>query len=404
MHIDEAVRSLRQSIIESLSKAPSPQYHIGTLVLEEARRGFPDTGLNCDWACIELSLTTGKLWAELSEYPSHYGPTRSGSVMLSAASFARIAEDLGFGEMIRAFKTEADWDKLFDAELVESLYTAGIEYLPAKLVYERVTVREAGLWDGSFFTYSFLRGLTDLHPEGIFQGPECQSMRGGLRIIANLAKHILDIGGKIHSIVLSQEGDDDPYDYKPFRFDEYDSFESFLESYSNRLYDDYIAFATFNDAEIRVEFNCTDVNVRFPMKQAAAGIAYIHELVKAFGSDSFHEEPGSDELQWDAQTQTVLRTFRLDKAGECFLHTVMNTDGRITGYRLISNAKVAAQYELPPENADAFKQILYKETHKNAAGHIAECCAMYLQHHTPQQLIALAEKHSLIEKHAAETD
>ena len=106
----------------------------------------------------------------------------------------------------------------------------------------------------------------------------------------------------------------------------------------------------------------------------------------------------------NAQTQTVLRTFRLDKAGECFLRTVMNTDGRITGYRLISNAKVAAQYELPPEHADAFKQILYKETHKNAAGHIAECCAMYLQHHTPQQLIALAEKHSLIEKHTAETD
>ncbi len=416
MHIDEAVKVFRKGIIDFLAKFPCKEYPICSYLFEEADRYFPaGPGFRWDSAHITLDLTTGDLMVHLGTYPVHGRTTESNSSM-SAASFAGHAKEAGLSEDCQAFRTKADWAKLFDSELLAALAAAGIEYLPAKASepkYDPVRIREVHFSDG-MLAYHF-RYITDLFPSGD-KGLPYREMLWAPRVIANLAKHILDLGGKAQDFLIGGGVTELSHTGTLAYRKSYDTFDSFVENSRADFVAAYGQVRQEYGSSIDLEFNYTLVNARinrtdiqvkyskpvsetivcFPLKQAAGGIAYIRELVKKFGDERFYSEAGCDELQWDAPTRMIHRTFQLDGRGECLLRTLINTDGRVAGHHLIVQAEDTAQYEFLPEKMDELEKLLAKEMKQAPAYSTTERCAMYLQYHTPQELIALAKEHGLI--------
>lgn len=124
MAIEDAVASLRSRIIERITKDPSLRFELEALVWQDAAQCFPEKGFHWDLACFKLALTSGRLHADVSTYPNMFGACRESSYPVSAAEFHRIATEYHWSPMLRAFRSDEDWAKLFDDSLTAAVSSA----------------------------------------------------------------------------------------------------------------------------------------------------------------------------------------------------------------------------------------------------------------------------------------
>ena len=126
--ISEAVKILRGRIIESIAKNPSMNFDLSSLLWGEAASCFP-TNASWQWdgAFFKLNLMTGKLGAEVSTYPGNLGRCLEGWEFLSASRFHEIAIRYNMAPELRVFRTDEDWQKLFDDELKAAIREASVK-------------------------------------------------------------------------------------------------------------------------------------------------------------------------------------------------------------------------------------------------------------------------------------
>ena len=112
--------------MESIAKNPSMKFALSSLLWGEAASCFPG-GPPWDGAFFELNLMTGELSAEVSTYPLGHGRVLEGREFLSASRFHEIAIRYNMAPELRAFRTDEDWQRLFDDELKEAIREADVK-------------------------------------------------------------------------------------------------------------------------------------------------------------------------------------------------------------------------------------------------------------------------------------
>ena len=122
--VDAAVKSLRKQIIANITKNPAVKYPLFSLLWQDAASCFPKRGFGWDFAEFKLDLQTGKLLANVSTYPNQFGASYEDVISLSASEFNRIAKQYNMSPELQAFKSDEDWNKLFDDSLKSAASSA----------------------------------------------------------------------------------------------------------------------------------------------------------------------------------------------------------------------------------------------------------------------------------------
>ena len=286
----------------------------------------------------------------------------------------------------------------------------------AQPVYRPVTTREAKVSKGEF-QYKFRKG-TDLFADGR-EGLAYPELLGNFQIAANLGKHILDTGGSIRNIFIGGGSDEVEHTGTVAYSAGYQSLEAFVqncmkdmddaEAEAEREYGGWFSSLDFNyiiidarikETDIRVEVSCfvPTITVRIRLGTGSEGLAYLVELVRAFGAKSFHQGVGADELCWDSCQKVFRRTFQLEETRTFFWTSHMNAEGVFTKYALDVETAEDAHYEISPGEIDRLARLLEKKTNQKYPRSPEVSCACYLQQHTGWDLIALLKRHALIKR------
>lgn len=122
--VDKAVKSLRKQIIAEITNNPAVEYQLSSLLWEAAASCFPERGFGWDFAEFNLDLQTGKLLANVSTYPNQFGASYEDVISLSACEFNRIAKQYNMSPELQAFKSDEDWNQLFDDNLKSAVSSA----------------------------------------------------------------------------------------------------------------------------------------------------------------------------------------------------------------------------------------------------------------------------------------
>ena len=121
----EAVDLLRDRIIAEIAESPKTEYQLGSLLLEDARCCFPSgKSFQRDGAWFFLDLQTGRLRVDVSAYPNTSGPCPQDSFPLTALEFYQIAKRYSFIPELQSFRSEQDWESLFDDRLKAAVSNA----------------------------------------------------------------------------------------------------------------------------------------------------------------------------------------------------------------------------------------------------------------------------------------
>lgn len=124
----KAIQSLRADIIANIEKTPSLTYQLSSLLFADAARCFPNGyGFNWDGAWFKLDLQTGKLYANVSTYPNHFGASREDVYYLTAAEFYQKATEFNMSQKLQYMVTDEDWNELFDDQLQSAVARAAKE-------------------------------------------------------------------------------------------------------------------------------------------------------------------------------------------------------------------------------------------------------------------------------------
>lgn len=122
--VDAAVKSLRKQIIARITKSPTVEYLLFRLLWQDAASCFPGRGFGWDLAEFNLDLQTGKLLANVATYPNQFGASYEDVISLSACEFNRIAKQYNMSPELQAFKSDEDWNQLFDDNLKSAVSSA----------------------------------------------------------------------------------------------------------------------------------------------------------------------------------------------------------------------------------------------------------------------------------------
>lgn len=115
---NDAIRILRERIIDTISKTPATTYELSSLLWNDAALCFPTNySFNWDGAWFKLNLLTKELYADVSTYPNQFGGSREDKYHLTADEFHQKALEFHMANELQCMKTEADWHTLFDADL-----------------------------------------------------------------------------------------------------------------------------------------------------------------------------------------------------------------------------------------------------------------------------------------------
>ncbi len=110
---NDRINSLRNGIIDFINKAPEHvnHYPLASFLWDRDRFGV-------DGVWYTLNLETKTINVEESDYPNAFGYYRERKYSLSASDFAKRAPELLKEDSVfLLFKTQDDWDKLFDDSL-----------------------------------------------------------------------------------------------------------------------------------------------------------------------------------------------------------------------------------------------------------------------------------------------
>lgn len=121
---EEAIQTLRTSIIKSISKYPAKNYLLSKLLWDDAEKCFPDAPFGWDIAEFYLDLESGRLFAETATYPNRFGACREGAYSLTPEEFHQKVTEHSLGELLLEFECQEDWDILFDDELKDAVSSA----------------------------------------------------------------------------------------------------------------------------------------------------------------------------------------------------------------------------------------------------------------------------------------
>lgn len=108
---DDAIKAIRNDIIQKITKKPSDKYEIGSLLWEDAADCF---GKPWDYAGFYLNLRTKELYVNASTYPDRSNYHES-TWSISVTEFHKISTR--YFNKFQNLKCEEDWELLFDSEL-----------------------------------------------------------------------------------------------------------------------------------------------------------------------------------------------------------------------------------------------------------------------------------------------
>lgn len=120
---EEAIRALRQRIIESVENERISTVTLTQLLGPAAKACFPEGD---PWyvADFKLALAEMNLYVLVSTYPNQFGATRDTSFSLTPARFHEIAKEYGFPRDLQYMESAEDWKRLMNDELTEALDAA----------------------------------------------------------------------------------------------------------------------------------------------------------------------------------------------------------------------------------------------------------------------------------------
>ena len=101
---------------------------------------FQPPTMGMGFATIRLDLVREQPYAEVSDYPDNFGRYREIRYDLSPEFFHEVAVNLNLDPKWQQFRTQEDWDRLFDDELREAVASAFLAHekeKEAKLAQER---------------------------------------------------------------------------------------------------------------------------------------------------------------------------------------------------------------------------------------------------------------------------
>lgn len=123
----DAIKAIRNDIIQKITKKPSDKYELGSLRWPDAKNYF---GKEWDYAGFYLDLQTKKLYVHLSTHPEREGVFREDMWNISETEFHMITKryekqivnyyDISF----QYLECKEDWNLLFDAELQSAVNKA----------------------------------------------------------------------------------------------------------------------------------------------------------------------------------------------------------------------------------------------------------------------------------------
>lgn len=118
-----AAEILRKKIIEELRQRPKSYYLLGKLLWDAVPYEFRG-GRNYDMAVYTLDLNTRTISVSVDTYPDARGASYSAEFGVTPEEFHKISTEKKMGAEYHAFKTQGDWDVLFDEELTRAVRTA----------------------------------------------------------------------------------------------------------------------------------------------------------------------------------------------------------------------------------------------------------------------------------------
>lgn len=125
---DSYIKTIRDRIIESCNKVFTESFCLYAASYKDADACVPGGPLN-GWELVEykIDLKTHKLFIYATLYPFTFGPTPSKYYKISPSEFHSAAKKHNFPAELKNFKTQEDWDLLFNDELILAIENAKIK-------------------------------------------------------------------------------------------------------------------------------------------------------------------------------------------------------------------------------------------------------------------------------------